>query len=388
MNILLGISGGVAAYKAIILARLLQKQGHRIRFVLSEHAQAFVSPFTLQAISGEAVRSALFDEHAEQGMSHIELARWADLYLIAPASANTLAKLAHGIADNLLTTLYLATPAEIVIAPAMNQQMWAHPAVQDNLARLAARARHRILPVGEGEQACGDIGAGRLLEPEDIVAALFAQKPLAGKHIVLSAGPTREAIDPVRYLSNHSSGKMGYALAQAAAAQGARVTLVSGPTQLPVPPGCERVDVVSAEEMYQAVMAHATGADCFIAAAAVSDYRVAEVAMHKHKKTVHGVLSLQLVENPDIVASVAALGAGRPYVVGFAAETDNVLAYARDKRVRKRLDMIIANDVSAGVFASDDNCVTVITADGETLLPTNRKSVLAEQILAILAPLI
>ena len=386
MNILLGISGGIAAYKAIILARLLQKQGHRIRFVLTEHAQAFVAPLTLQAISGEAVRSALFDEHAEQGMSHIELARWADLYLIAPASANTLAKLAHGIADNLLTTLYLATRAPIAIAPAMNQQMWAHPAVQDNIARLAARPRHQILPVGEGEQACGDVGAGRLLEPEAIVAWLFADKPLAGKRIVLTAGPTREAIDPVRYLSNHSSGKMGYALAQAAVEQGAEVILISGPTSLPVPDGVTRVNVVSAEEMYQAAMTHAPGADVFIAAAAVSDYRVADVAAHKHKKTVHGALTLELVENPDIVASVAALTENRPYVVGFAAETDHVLDYARDKRARKHLDMIIANDVRAGVFGSDHNAVTLITANAEIALPAERKSVLAGQILAHIAP--
>lgn len=387
-NILIGISGGIAAYKVIILARLLQKQGHSIRFVLSEHGAAFVSPLTLQAISGEAVRSALFDESAEQGMSHIELARWADIYLIAPASANTLAKLAHGIADNLLTTLYLATAARIVIAPAMNQQMWAHPAVQANLAALAARAKHEILPVGAGEQACGDIGAGRLLEPEDIAARLFAPQALAGKHIVITAGPTREAIDPVRYLTNHSSGKMGYALAAAAAEAGARVTLISGPTALPVPQGCTRIDVVSAQDMHAAAMQYAPGADCFIAAAAVADYRVAAPAAQKHKKTVHGALTLELVENPDIVASVAALAENRPYVVGFAAETDNVLEYARQKRARKNLDMIIANDVREDVFASDHNAVTLITAERETALPHARKSTLARQILDYLTPLI
>lgn len=387
-NILIGISGGIAAYKAIILARLLQKQGHNIRFVLSEHAMEFVSPLTLQAISSEAVRSSLFDAHAEQGMSHIELARWADIYLIAPASANTLAKLAHGIADNLLTTLYLATTGRIVIAPAMNQQMWAHPAVQANLIQLAAREKHEILPVGEGEQACGDIGAGRLLEPEEIVARLFAPQALAGKHVVITAGPTREAIDPVRYLSNHSSGKMGYALAQAAIQAGAKVTLISGPVSLATPAGCKRIDVVSAQDMYRAAMAHAPGADCFIAAAAVADYRIATPVAQKHKKTVHGALTLELVENPDIVASIAALAENRPYVVGFAAETDNILEYARQKRSRKNLDMIIANDVREDVFASDHNAVTLITAEHETALPHARKSTLARQILDILTPLI
>lgn len=388
MNILLGISGGVAAYKAIILARLLQKQGHNIRFVLSEHAQAFVSPLTLQAISGAAVRCELFDAQAEQGMGHIELARWADIFLIAPASANTIAKLAHGIADNLLTTLYLATTARVVLAPAMNRHMWAHPAVQANIATLAARAGHSILPVGQGEQACGDVGEGRLLEPEDIVAHLFADAPLAGKHVVVTAGPTREAIDPVRYLSNHSSGKMGYALAAAAAQMGAQVTLISGPTGLPTPQGCMRIDVGSALDMYHAAMQYAPGADCFIAAAAVSDYRVASPVPHKHKKTVHGTLTLELVENPDIVASVAALAEKRPYVVGFAAETEHVLEYARAKRERKNIDLMIANDVSEGVFASDDNRVTLISATGETALPQARKTVLARQILDTLVPLI
>ncbi|MDO5091575.1 MAG: bifunctional phosphopantothenoylcysteine decarboxylase/phosphopantothenate--cysteine ligase CoaBC [Cardiobacteriaceae bacterium] len=385
-NILIGITGGIAAYKIIILSRLLRKQGHKIRFVLSEHAGEFVTPLTLQAISGEAVRSALFDESAEQGMSHIELARWADIYLIAPASANTIGKLAQGIADNLLTTLYLVTDARIVIAPAMNHQMWAHPAVQANLALLAARGKHEILPVNEGEQACGENGAGRLLEPEEIAARLFIPQTLSGKHIVITAGPTREAIDPVRYLTNRSSGKMGYALARAAAEQGARVTLISGPTALDTPAGCTRIDVESALDMHRAAMEHAAGADCFIAAAAVADYRIANPSPQKHKKTVHGALTLELVENPDIVASVAALAHDRPYVVGFAAETDNVLAYARQKRENKQLDMIIANDVREDVFASDHNHATLITAHGETPLPRARKSAIARQILDILTP--
>lgn len=388
MNILLGISGGIAAYKIIILARLLQKQGHKVRFVLSGHAQSFVSPLTLQAISGEAVRSALFDESAEQGMGHIELARWADVYLIAPATANTIAKLAHGIADNLLTTLYLATTARIVIAPAMNRQMWAHPTVQHNLDTLAARAHHIILPVGEGGQACGDIGAGRLLEPEDILTYLFPPAPLLGRHFVITAGPTREAIDPVRYLSNHSSGKMGYALAEAAVRCGAHVTLISGPTALATPAGCTRIDVVSAVQMHEAALQYAPGSDCFIATAAVADYRPSAPLAHKHKKTVNGTLTLELIENPDIVADVAALADKRPFVVGFAAETENLLAYAREKRIRKNLDMIIANDVSEGVFASDHNRVTLIGPHGETALPASRKKLLAQEIIDILIPLV
>ncbi|MBV7435540.1 bifunctional phosphopantothenoylcysteine decarboxylase/phosphopantothenate--cysteine ligase CoaBC [Cardiobacteriaceae bacterium TAE3-ERU3] len=381
-HILIGISGGIAAYKSIEVARLLQKQGHKIRFVLSESAQAFVTPLTLQALSGEPVRSELFDSAAEAAMGHIELARWADVLLVCPATANTIAKLAHGIADDLLTTLYLATDADIVIAPAMNRLMWQHPATCSNLDILKNRTRHRILPVTEGLQACGETGPGRLLEPADIAAQLLPKLDYKGTHLTITAGPTREAIDPVRYLSNHSSGKMGYALADAAAKRGAKVTLISGPTNLPTPPHVTRIDVVSAEEMHHAAQKYAPQSDVFIAAAAVSDYRIAQPHAQKHKKTVHGELNLSLIENPDIVAGVAALPADkRPFTVGFAAETEHLLEHARAKRARKNLDLIIANDVSEGVFGSDHNRVTIISAQGETPLPETSKAALADQLL-------
>ena len=382
-NTLIGISGGIAAYKIPQLVRLLKKQGDNVRIVMSEHAREFVTPTTLQAVSGEAVRDALFDPAAEQGMGHIELARWADTFLIAPASANTLGKLAHGIADNLLTTLYLATSARVYvyIAPAMNCHMLAHPAVQANLATLAARPNHTVIPSDSGAQACGDVGAGRLPEPETLLAWLNQRETQdwRGIRLTVTAGPTREAIDPVRYLTNHSSGKMGYALAAAAARRGAAVTLISGPTALPCPTGVQRIDITSAEEMLAASLAHP--GDVFIAAAAVADYRVAQPAAHKQKKQGDSGLTLQLVQNPDIVATIAALRENRPYTVGFAAETDNVLAYARDKRARKHLDLIIANDVSKNVFGADDNAATLIAADGETTLPRQPKTALADTLL-------
>ncbi len=380
-NILIGISGGIAAYKIPQLVRLLKKQGNNVRIVMSEHAREFVTPTTLQAVSGEAVRDALFDPAAEQGMGHIELARWADNYLIAPASANTLGKLAHGIADNLLTTLYLATSAHVYIAPAMNCHMLAHPAVQANLATLAARPNHTVIPSDSGAQACGDVGAGRLPEPETLLAWLnpSSAQDWRGISLTVTAGPTREAIDPVRYLTNHSSGKMGYALAAAAARRGAAVTLISGPTALPCPAGVQRIDITTAEEMLAAALAQP--GDIFIAAAAVADYRVAHPATHKQKKQGDAGLTLQLIQNPDIVATVAALKENRPYTVGFAAETDDVLAYARDKRARKHLDLIIANDVSKNVFGADDNAATLIATNGETTLPRQPKTALADTLL-------
>ena len=378
-NILIGISGGIAAYKIPHLVRLLKKQGDNVRIVHTAHAAHFISPTTLQAVSGEAVRHDLFDPAAEQGMGHIELARWADAYLIAPATANILGKLAHGIADDLLTTLYLATNAHIYLAPAMNCHMLAHPAVQANLATLAARPNHTVIPSDSGAQACGDIGAGRLPEPETLRDWLTPRRDWQGIHLTVTAGPTREAIDPVRYLSNHSSGKMGYALAAAAARRGAAVTLISGPTALPTPAGVTRIDITSAEEMLAAALAQP--GDIFIAAAAVADYRVAHPAAHKQKKQGDAGLTLQLVQNPDIVATIAALREHRPYTVGFAAETDNVLAYARDKRARKNLDLIIANDVSQDVFGADDNAATLIAADGETTLPRQAKTALADSLL-------
>ena len=378
-NILIGISGGIAAYKIPHLVRLLKKQGDNVRIVHTAHAAHFISPTTLQAVSGEAVRHDLFDPAAEQGMGHIELARWADAYLIAPATANILGKLAHGIADDLLTTLYLATNAHIYLAPAMNCHMLAHPAVQANLATLAARPNHTVIPSDSGAQACGDIGAGRLPEPETLRDWLTPRRDWQGIHLTVTAGPTREAIDPVRYLSNHSSGKMGYALAAAAARRGAAVTLISGPTALPTPAGVTRIGITSAEEMLAAALAQP--GDIFIAAAAVADYRVAHPAAHKQKKQGDAGLTLQLVQNPDIVATIAALREHRPYTVGFAAETDNVLAYARDKRARKNLDLIIANDVSQDVFGADDNAATLIAADGETTLPRQAKTALADSLL-------
>ena len=376
-NILIGISGGIAAYKIPQLVRLLKKQGNNVRIVMSEHAREFVTPTTLQAVSGEAVRDALFDPAAEQGMGHIELARWADNYLIAPASANTLGKLAHGIADNLLTTLYLATSAHVYIAPAMNCHMLAHPAVQANLATLAARPNHTVIPSDSGAQACGDVGAGRLPEPETLLAWLnpSSAQDWRGISLTVTAGPTREAIDPVRYLTNHSSGKMGYALAAAAARRGAAVTLISGPTALPCPAGVQRIDITTAEEMLAAALAQP--GDIFIAAAAVADYRVAHPATHKQKKQGDAGLTLQLIQNPDIVATVAALKENRPYTVGFAAETDDVL----DKRARKHLDLIIANDVSKNVFGADDNAATLIATNGETTLPRQPKTALADTLL-------
>ena len=378
-NILIGISGGIAAYKIPHLVRLLKKQGDNVRIVHTAHAAHFINPTTLQAVSGEAVRHDLFDPTAEQGMGHIELARWADAYLIAPATANILGKLAHGIADDLLTTLYLATNAHIYLAPAMNCHMLAHPAVQANLATLAAREKHTVIPSDSGAQACGDIGAGRLPEPETLRDWLTPRRDWQGIHLTVTAGPTREAIDPVRYLSNHSSGKMGYALAAAAARRGAAVTLISGPTALPTPPGVTRINIESAADLLAAALAQP--GDIFIAAAAVADYRVAHPAAHKQKKQGDAGLTLQLVQNPDIVATIAALREHRPYTVGFAAETDNVLAYARDKRARKNLDLIIANDVSRDVFGADDNAATLIAADGETTLPRQAKTALADSLL-------
>lgn len=381
-NILLGISGGIAAYKANHLVRLLKKQGHAVRCVLTEHAETFISVQTLQALSGETVRRDLFDPHAEAAMGHIELARWADTLIIAPATANTIAKLAHGMADNLLTTLYLATTADILIAPAMNHQMLNHPATQANLAILAARPRHRILPSGVGEQACGETGAGRLLEPEDIVAALQTPYPqdLTGLRLTITAGPTREAIDPVRYLSNHSSGKMGYALADIASKRGAHVTLISGPTALTPPPIAQFIAVTSALEMHAASLIAANDTDIFIGAAAVADYRIANPATEKQKKSVHGIPSLTLIENPDIIADIAALTPA-PFTVGFAAETENLLTYARAKREKKHLDLIIANDVSDNVFGADSNAATVISATHEISLPRQSKTALANALL-------
>ncbi|UYG08155.1 bifunctional phosphopantothenoylcysteine decarboxylase/phosphopantothenate--cysteine ligase CoaBC [Halomonas sp. M4R1S46] len=383
-RILLGISAGIAAYKSAHLARLLKQAGHEVRVVMTEGAQAFITPLTLQALTGEPVRTSLLDPEAEAGMGHIELARWADLVLIAPATADLMARLAHGHADDLLTTLCLASDAEKVMAPAMNQAMWRQPATVRNARRLAEDG-WRLLGPDSGDQACGDVGPGRMLEPEAILAALDDETPgdAAGLTVVITAGPTREPLDPVRYLSNHSSGKMGFALAAAAAALGARVRLISGPVALPTPAGVERHDVESAREMHDVAHRLARGCDLFIGCAAVADYRAETPAEHKMKKREgEHTLTLRLVKNPDIIASIAARD-DRPYVVGFAAETRDLEAYARDKLARKGLDMVVANDVSQASlgFGADDNAALLVWRDAggtdQCSLPPQPKSQLA-----------
>jgi phosphopantothenoylcysteine decarboxylase/phosphopantothenate--cysteine ligase len=388
-RILLAVSGGIAAYKTPELVRRLKQRGAEVRVALTEHASHFVTPLTLQAVSGEPVLCALMDPAAEASMSHIELAKWADLILVAPATANLLAKHAHGIADDLISTLLLATPAPVAMAPAMNQQMYQALATQANLATLAKRGVMLWGPAA-GEQACGDVGPGRMLEPSELAQLvdnfLNPVAPLlAGKKVTITAGPTREAIDPVRYISNHSSGKMGYALARAAAKLGAEVTLISGPVNLPTPAGCDRVNVESAIEMHDASLAASGSTDIFIACAAVADYRLAEVATQKIKKS-NESMALHLVRNPDIVAAVAAQP-NRPFTVGFAAETQDVAYYAQDKLTRKGLDMIAANDVSNPEqgFNSDNNALQVFWLGGQQTLPLADKHELAEHLIQLIA---
>lgn len=386
-NVVLGVGGGIAAYKSADLCRRLAERGARVRVVMTQGAQAFVTPLTFQAVSGNPVHTALLDERAEAGMGHIELARWADLVLIAPATANLMARLAAGLADDLLSTLCLATAAPIALAPAMNQQMWAAAATRENLRRLEARGVHVFGP-GEGEQACGDIGAGRMLEPLEIAAAaqrLLAGGALAGIAVLVTAGPTREAIDPVRYISNHSSGKMGYAVAAAAAQAGARVTLVSGPTALAAPPRVQRVLVESSDEMHAAVMQHLLGQQIFIGAAAVADYRPGARAPHKLKKH-DAATTLELVRTRDILADVAA-HSPRPFTVGFAAETEQVHEHARGKLMAKGLDMIAANQVGLPDrgFNAERNALTVLWADGSRELPLASKRELAHAFIELVA---
>ena len=373
-NIILAVTGGIAAYKSAIIVRRLKDYGFNVRVVMTHGAQAFITPLTFQALSGNPVHTDLLDPEAEAGMGHIELARWADLVLVAPASCDTLAKFAHGLADDLLSTLYLATKAPIWVAPAMNQQMWAAKATQRNLQTLVEDGIHVIMP-DAGSQACGDVGLGRMPEPEQLayqVREYFhkAQRAiaekfglLAGKHVVVTAGPTREAIDPVRYISNHSTGKMGFSLAAACYAAGAKVTLIAGPVTLDTPNGVQRVNVASAVQMLDASMQTLDeGCDIFIATAAVADYRVAQVADQKIKKA-GDELAVSLIKNPDIVATIAQQQQ-RPVMVGFAAETQNVEEYAAGKLVAKKLDMIACNDVSRKDigFASDENAMTVFFA--------------------------
>ncbi|MBD3766653.1 MAG: bifunctional phosphopantothenoylcysteine decarboxylase/phosphopantothenate--cysteine ligase CoaBC [Gammaproteobacteria bacterium] len=386
-RILLGISGGIAAYKTVDLARKLVQEGAQVRCVLTESATHFVSATALQAVTGVAVRHSLWDEGAEAAMSHIELARWADTLLIAPATANTLAKLAQGIADDLLTTLALATRANLVLAPAMNGDMWRHPATQANLALLQQRGA-RVLDPDSGCLACGEVDVGRMQEPQVIVDRLSgsrSEQMLVGKRVLITAGPTVEDIDPVRFIANRSSGKMGYAFAQAARDLGADVVLVSGPTALPDPVGVTTIRVRSALQMFEAVQTHFVGIDFMIAAAAVADYRVEQVASSKLKKQGDGVLTLTLMQNPDIVAWAAAQP-NRGKVIAFAAETENLIAHAQEKLQRKGVDAVLANSVADGAaFDQAQNQLFLISADGVHEFPLTHKSQLAQQVLAHLA---
>jgi len=382
-NIILGITGGIAAYKTPDLVRKLVAKGANVRVVMTDSAKEFVSPLALQAVSGNSVSDNLLDKDAEAAMGHIELARWADKLLIAPATANFMAKLTHGLADDLLSTLCLATTAPIYVAPAMNQQMWNADATQANLNSLELR-KVQFLGPAQGEQACGDVGPGRMLEPQEIADLLWQQTPektLTGKRITITAGPTREEIDPVRYLSNHSSGKMGYALAIAAQELGATVTLISGPVNLLPPANIQTIPVSSAQQMHDAVMHTTHTCDIFIGCAAVADYRVQHTSNQKIKKS-NSELTLTFVKNPDILSDVAHL-TNAPFTLGFAAETQNLREYALGKLQRKKLNMIAANDVSDSTigFNNEQNALTVFWSKGEKKLDVADKQLLAMQLM-------
>lgn len=385
-RLLLGVTGGIAAYKSAELARRLREAGAEVRVVMTRAATEFITPLTMQAVSGQPVHLHLLDPTAESAMSHIDLARWPDAIVIAPASADFLAKLAHGRADDLLSTLCLATAAPVIVAPAMNQQMWHNAATQANVEILHTRGI-AVWGPAEGEQACGDVGPGRMLEPPDLVAraaALFETGTLAGRHVLITAGPTQEPLDPVRYISNRSSGKMGYAVAQAALDAGARVTLITGPTALTPPSRAQVVRVATAQAMYDAVHAHASKADIFIGVAAVADYRAAEVAPQKIKKGAD-TLTLVLQKNPDILTSVAAL-TPRPYTVGFAAETGDVERLAREKLLAKGADLVAANEVGADLgFDTEDNALLLVDRQGTLSLPMQPKPKLARQLIQAIA---
>jgi phosphopantothenoylcysteine decarboxylase/phosphopantothenate--cysteine ligase len=390
LKVLLGVSGGIAAYKAAELVRRLGDAGAQVRVVMTAGALQFVTPLTFQALSGYPVRTSLWDSAAEAAMGHIELARWADQILIAPASANSIARIAHGLADDLLSALCLATHAPLAIAPAMNQQMWANPATQANIATLVARGV-AVLGPDSGGQACGEFGAGRLLEPPRIVAAVAALRVpglLAGRRVLVSAGPTFEDLDPVRFLGNRSSGRMGFALAAAAASAGAEVTLVAGPVHLPTPARVQRIDVRSAREMHAQVLAHAGAADVYIGAAAVADFRPLHAAPGKIKKSADSAApTLQLETTEDILAAVTTLPQ-RPFTLGFAAETAEVERHARGKLESKNLDLIAANLVGApGTgFDGEDNALLLLGPDGwRQDLGRAPKTVLAAQLVAIIA---
>ncbi len=387
-RILLGVTGGIAAYKAADLARRLQDAGAQVRVVMTEGAQRFVTPLTFQALTGAPVRTSLWDEAAEAAMGHIELARWATRVLVAPASADFIARLAQGLASDLLGTLCLATEAPVSVVPAMNRVMWANAATQANVATLYARGIALLGPV-EGDQACGETGAGRMLEPLEIVAALRALAPagaLAGRRLLVSAGPTREDLDPVRYLGNRSSGKMGFALAAEAAAMGAQVTLVAGPVALPTPAGVRRIDVRSAVQMREAVLAALPGQDAYIGAAAIADYMPAQSSPQKIKKGAD-TLSVELVRTPDVLAEVARHAARPRVVVGFAAETEELERNALAKLQAKNLDLIAGNDVAApGLgFGSEENALQVYSAEGRSDIPRGSKAAVARALLALVA---
>lgn len=397
-RILVGVSGGIAAYKSPVLVRRLIERGCEVRVVMTRAAAEFITPLTMQAVSGHPVHRHLLDAEAESGMGHIELARWAEQIIIAPASADCIARLAHGRADDLLSALALATEAEVVVAPAMNRRMWAHPATRRNLASLVDMGIRVIAPAA-GDQACGETGHGRMTEPEEIAALLAGdQLPrlLDGARVLITAGPTWEALDPVRGITNRSSGRMGYALARAALDFGARVTLISGPVSLETPRAAGRIDVVSAREMLDATVKHAPDSDLFIAVAAVADYRPAVVAPHKIKKDARGkkdeTTTIEMVWNPDILATVAAMP-DAPFTVGFAAETENTLANARQKLADKGIDVIAANQVddATGAFGDEENSVTLIYRDehrkDEVALAKTDKYRLAVQIIENITPL-
>jgi phosphopantothenoylcysteine decarboxylase/phosphopantothenate--cysteine ligase len=388
-NFIIGVTGSIAAYKAAEITRELKREGANVRVIMTDGACEFITPLTLQALSGNPVHTGLLDTDAEAAMGHIELARWADSLVIAPASADSIARLVQGRADDLLGACALATPAPVFVAPAMNQEMWAKAATQENIHVLQQRGI-TILGPDSGSQACGDIGAGRLLEPSEIIESLvatFLTGQLAGKHVVITAGPTREPLCPVRYLSNRSSGKMGYALAEACMNAGARTTLISGPVHCEAPPGVVLVPVETTQEMLDASMAASDDADIFIGAAAVVDFRPESVATQKIKREGSTTMDLRLVSNPDIIASIAARQARPSLVVGFAAETNDVTTYARDKLKKKRLDFIFANDVSDSAigFNSDSNAGTLISADNDITMALSSKRVLAETMIAELA---
>ena len=386
-NILLGITGGIAAYKSAALCRLLVKQGANVHVVMTKTAKEFITPLTMQTLSGNVVYDDLFALCSKMSVEHIELARWANVILIAPATANFIAKLAHGFANDILSTICLAAEVPIAVAPAMNKSMWKNNVTQQNIQALRERNIAFFGPE-DGTQACGEIGLGRMLEPEEILTELttiFPTPILTGKHVLITAGPTIEPIDPVRYISNYSSGKMGFALAQAAVVVGAEVTLITGPVSLSAPQKVKRVNVKTAQQMHAAVMQHAEDADIFIAAAAVGDYRLAETSPQKIKKT-QDALSLKLTKNPDVLASVSSLKKHRPYIVGFAAESNNLVKNAQEKLKKKNLDMIIANliNIPGQGFESDNNKLTVLFNEQYIEMPLDSKYHLARRLILLI----